>query len=113
MSLLAGSKRGLGRRDMSTTAKPIRIGYCMSVSGPLAGNSRSARLAHGIWREDDHGVLADPVAVEEGDPQCHKQCSGDDGDAPLAEDLRVGSALLLEQVPEMGGLSVIGIVFLV
>ena len=37
---------------MSTTPGPIRIGYCLSLTGPVAGNSRSARLAHEIWRED-------------------------------------------------------------
>ena len=37
---------------MPTAPAPIRIGYCLSLTGPLAGNSRSARLAHEIWRED-------------------------------------------------------------
>jgi branched-chain amino acid transport system substrate-binding protein len=37
---------------MTTTSAPIRIGYCLSLTGPLAGNSRSARLAHEIWRDD-------------------------------------------------------------
>ncbi|WP_459556733.1 amino acid ABC transporter substrate-binding protein [Lacunimicrobium album] len=31
---------------------PLRIGYCLSLTGPIAGNSRSARLAHEIWRQD-------------------------------------------------------------
>jgi len=31
---------------------PIRIGYCLSLSGRLAGNGQSARLAHDSWRED-------------------------------------------------------------
>ncbi|MFJ5299052.1 amino acid ABC transporter substrate-binding protein [Pseudomonas sp. NPDC088368] len=31
---------------------PIRIGYSLSLTGPLAGNSKSARLAHKIWQED-------------------------------------------------------------
>jgi branched-chain amino acid transport system substrate-binding protein len=30
----------------------MRIGYCLSLTGPLADNSRSARLAHEIWREE-------------------------------------------------------------
>ncbi len=30
---------------------PIRIGYCLSLSGPLASNGRTARLAHEIWVE--------------------------------------------------------------
>jgi branched-chain amino acid transport system substrate-binding protein len=31
---------------------PIRIGYCLSLSGPLASNGKTARLAHEIWAED-------------------------------------------------------------
>lgn len=45
---------------------PIRIGYCLSLSGPLAGNSRSARLAHSIWLEDINrrgGLLGRPVEL--------------------------------------------------
>lgn len=32
--------------DMPTASAPIRIGYCLSLTGPVAGNSRSAQLAH-------------------------------------------------------------------
>ena len=49
---------------MSTASTPIRIGYCLSLTGPVAGNSRSARLAHDIWREDINsrgGLLGRPV----------------------------------------------------
>jgi len=45
---------------------PIRIGYCLSLTGPLAGNSLSARLAHDIWREDINrrgGLLGRPVEL--------------------------------------------------
>jgi len=31
---------------------PIRLGYCLSLTGSLAGNGQSARLAHEVWRED-------------------------------------------------------------
>jgi branched-chain amino acid transport system substrate-binding protein len=51
---------------MSTTSAPIRIGYCLSLTGPLAGNSLSARLAHDIWREDINrrgGLLGRPVEL--------------------------------------------------
>jgi branched-chain amino acid transport system substrate-binding protein len=51
---------------MSTTPRPIRIGYCLSLTGPVAGNSRSARLAHDIWREDINsrgGLLGRPVEL--------------------------------------------------
>lgn len=32
--------------------QPIRIGYCLSLTGPLASNGKTARLAHQIWMED-------------------------------------------------------------
>jgi len=31
---------------------PIRIGYCLSLTGPLASNGKTARLAHQIWEQD-------------------------------------------------------------
>jgi branched-chain amino acid transport system substrate-binding protein len=34
------------------TNAPIKIGYCLSLSGPLAANGLTARLAHQIWLED-------------------------------------------------------------
>lgn len=48
------------------SSAPIRIGYCLSLTGPLADNSRSARLAHDIWREDINrrgGLLGRPVEL--------------------------------------------------
>src|SRR5580700_4460528 len=32
--------------------QPIRIGYCLSLSGALASNGKTARLAHRIWETD-------------------------------------------------------------
>jgi branched-chain amino acid transport system substrate-binding protein len=32
--------------------QPIRIGYCLSLSGALASNGKTARLAHQIWQND-------------------------------------------------------------
>src|SRR5437879_2251286 len=32
--------------------EPIRIGYCLSLTGPLRANGQTARLAHQIWLED-------------------------------------------------------------
>jgi branched-chain amino acid transport system substrate-binding protein len=62
---------------MSTTSAPIRIGYCLSLTGPLAGNSRSAQLAHNIWREDINnrggllGRLVELVCYDDGaDASC-------------------------------------------
>ena len=34
------------------TSKAIKIGYCLSLSGPLSANGQTARLAHQIWLED-------------------------------------------------------------
>ncbi len=51
---------------MPGASVPIRIGYCLSLTGPIAGNSRSARLAHDIWREDINnrgGLLGRPVEL--------------------------------------------------
>jgi branched-chain amino acid transport system substrate-binding protein len=33
------------------SAQPIRIGYCLSLTGPLASNGKTARLAHQIWEQ--------------------------------------------------------------
>jgi branched-chain amino acid transport system substrate-binding protein len=34
------------------TQAPIRIGYCLSLSGGLKANGQTARLAHQIWADD-------------------------------------------------------------
>lgn len=34
------------------SGQPIRIGYCLSLTGALASNGRTARLAHQIWQND-------------------------------------------------------------
>ncbi|MEV4016824.1 amino acid ABC transporter substrate-binding protein [Nonomuraea angiospora] len=57
---------------MMTAPAPIRIGYCLSLTGSLADNSRSARLAHEIWREDVDsrgGLLGRPVEFVRYDDQ--------------------------------------------
>lgn len=66
---------------MPTAPAPIRIGYCLSLSGPLAGNSRSAQLVHDIWREDVNrrgGLLGRPVELV---------CYDDRGDASLVPNI--------------------------
>jgi ABC-type branched-subunit amino acid transport system substrate-binding protein len=30
----------------------IRVGYCLSLSGPLGSNGKTARVAHQIWEQD-------------------------------------------------------------
>ena len=51
---------------VSNQRRSVRIGYCLSLTGPLAGNSRSARLAHEIWLKDINGrggLLGRPVEL--------------------------------------------------
>jgi branched-chain amino acid transport system substrate-binding protein len=51
---------------VSNQRESVRIGYCLSLTGPLAGNSRSARLAHEIWQKDINGrggLLGRPVEL--------------------------------------------------
>ena len=47
-------------------ASPLRIGYSLSLSGALASNGKTARLAHQIWQEDVNakgGLLGRPVEL--------------------------------------------------
>ncbi|HEX3463501.1 MAG TPA: amino acid ABC transporter substrate-binding protein [Candidatus Elarobacter sp.] len=37
------------------TDQPLTIGYCLSLSGGLASNGRTARLAHQLWQDDVNG----------------------------------------------------------
>jgi branched-chain amino acid transport system substrate-binding protein len=49
---------------MST--QPIKIGYCLSLTGALASNGRTARVAHQMWEEDVNrrgGLLGRPVQM--------------------------------------------------
>jgi branched-chain amino acid transport system substrate-binding protein len=48
------------------SARPIKIGYCLSLTGPLASNGWAARLAHEIWEQDVNrkgGLLGRPVQM--------------------------------------------------
>ena len=66
---------------MSLNAPPIRIGYCLSLTGPVAGNSRSVKLAHDIWQEDINargGLLGHRVELI---------CDDDHADASLVPDI--------------------------
>src|SRR3984885_9507370 len=49
---------------MSTSA--IKIGYCLSLTGALASNGKTARIAHQLWEEDVNrrgGLLGRPVQM--------------------------------------------------
>jgi branched-chain amino acid transport system substrate-binding protein len=66
---------------MSLNISPIRIGYCLSLTGPVAGNSRSAKLSHDIWLEDVNaagGLLGRPIELI---------CQDDHGNASLVPDI--------------------------
>src|SRR3977135_2556323 len=49
---------------MDTT--PLRIGYCLSLSGALESNGKTAQLAHQIWQENVNAnakLLGRPVEL--------------------------------------------------
>lgn len=51
---------------LAQSKDPIRIGYGMSLTGPLAANGKSALLAQKIWEEDVNakgGLLGRPVKL--------------------------------------------------
>jgi branched-chain amino acid transport system substrate-binding protein len=59
----------------TTANNPVRIGYSLSLTGPLAENSKSARLAHKLWEDDINsrgGLLGRQVELI---------CHDDQGDA--------------------------------
>lgn len=60
---------------------PIRIGYSLSLTGPVAENTKSARLAHRLWGEDINssgGLLGRKVELI---------CIDDEGDASLVPNI--------------------------
>lgn len=42
----------LSKQPVNNLTDPIRIGYSLSLSGPVAENTKAARLTHRIWEED-------------------------------------------------------------
>jgi branched-chain amino acid transport system substrate-binding protein len=47
-------------------ASPIKIGYCLSLTGGLASNGATARLAHQLWEQSvnrNGGLLGRPVEM--------------------------------------------------
>src|ERR1039458_7205407 len=48
------------------TSEPIKIGYCLSLTGALGANGQTARLTHQIWQEDVNargGLLGREVSL--------------------------------------------------
>jgi branched-chain amino acid transport system substrate-binding protein len=59
---------------------PLRIGYCLSLSGALASNGKTARLAHQIWQEHVNAngkLLGRPVELVCVDDQTNPKLVGD------------------------------------
>jgi len=57
---------GLAATLSAMADEPIRIGYSMALTGPLAANGKSALLAQKIWEEDVNakgGLLGRPVKL--------------------------------------------------
>src|SRR5215218_6625338 len=50
--------------SVAVAAQPIRIGFSMGLTGPLAANGKAALLAMEIWKDDVNkagGLLGRPV----------------------------------------------------
>jgi branched-chain amino acid transport system substrate-binding protein len=65
-SALAAAIIGLAATVGGKAAEPIRIGFGMALTGPLAANGKSALLAQKIWEEDVNakgGLLGRPVKL--------------------------------------------------
>ena len=64
------SRGGLRRRSWSATAQnkePIKIGFGMALTGPLAANGKQALLGMKIWEEETNakgGLLGRPVKLD-------------------------------------------------
>src|SRR5260221_356693 len=59
---------------------PLRIGYCLSLSGGLASNGKTARLAHQIWQGSvnaNGGLLGRPVGLLCLDDQTNPKLAAD------------------------------------
>jgi branched-chain amino acid transport system substrate-binding protein len=65
-ALAAAVSLGLTAAASAQSKEPIKIGFGMSLTGPLAANGKSALLAQKIWEEDVNakgGLLGRPVKL--------------------------------------------------
>jgi branched-chain amino acid transport system substrate-binding protein len=65
-ALAAAASVGLAGIASAQSKDPIKIGYGMSLTGPLAANGKSALLAQKIWEDDVNakgGLLGRPVKL--------------------------------------------------
>jgi len=71
---------------------PLRIGYCLSLSGVLASNGKTARLAHQIWQENvnkNGKLLGRPVELV---------CLDDQKNPNVVADLSTVSSMLRRSI---------------
>jgi branched-chain amino acid transport system substrate-binding protein len=72
-----------------TSSQSIKIGYGISLTGPLGSNGRTARLAHQIWEEEINrkgGLLGRPVEMVTYDDQTNPSLIADIYSRLLIED---------------------------
>lgn len=65
-AILAAAASALIVPGVARAADPIKIGYSMALTGPLAANGKSALLAQQIWKDDINakgGLLGRPVEL--------------------------------------------------
>src|SRR5215831_13331438 len=65
-SVMGAAIIGLAATVSGRAEEPIRIGFGMALTGPLAANGKSALLAQKIWEEDVNakgGLLGRPVKL--------------------------------------------------
>ncbi len=61
---------GLALAGAALAQQPLKIGFGMSLTGPLAGNGKAALIAMEIWRDDVNakgGILGRPTSSR---PRC-------------------------------------------
>lgn len=67
--------------NSNETNNPIRIGYTLSLTGPVAENTKAVMLAHSIWQEDINnrgGLLGRKIELV---------CYNDNGEASQVADI--------------------------
>jgi branched-chain amino acid transport system substrate-binding protein len=66
VTVTAAASFGLATAASAQSKEPIKIGFGMSLTGPLAANGKSALLAQKIWEDDVNakgGLLGRPVKL--------------------------------------------------
>ena len=67
---------GLALSGTALAQQPLKIGFGMSLTGPLGGNGKAALIAMEIWRDDVNakgGILGRKVEFEIGRASCRER----------------------------------------